>query len=114
MADHGGRRPRSDAPAAKSDKPKLYPDPKKRSLRIPSPIPYGWDDQSRGRNVRQAAGLLEAKADIDFMFDENDELHGWISADSNPRIQMKRQRMRLVTPVAWSSGTRKPRKAIGV
>jgi hypothetical protein len=32
--------------------------------------------------------LLEAKADIDFMFDQDDELYGWIKPKNNPAFQM--------------------------
>jgi hypothetical protein len=32
--------------------------------------------------------LLEAKADIDFMFDENDEVYWWLKPKKNPKIQM--------------------------
>jgi hypothetical protein len=35
--------------------------------------------------------LLEAKADVDFMYDENDNLYSWIKPENNPTIQMKRQ-----------------------
>ena len=35
--------------------------------------------------------LKEAKADIDFMFDDNDKLREWIKSEKNPALQMKRQ-----------------------
>jgi hypothetical protein len=35
--------------------------------------------------------MLEAKADLDFMFDANDKLYGWIAPEKDPAIQMKSQ-----------------------
>ena len=35
--------------------------------------------------------MLEAKADIDFMFDEEDNLYDWVKAKRNPKFQMRRQ-----------------------
>jgi hypothetical protein len=35
--------------------------------------------------------MLEGKADIDFMFDENDNLREWVDSKSDPRNQMLRQ-----------------------
>jgi hypothetical protein len=35
--------------------------------------------------------MLEAKADIDFMFDKNDNLYYWVDPKNDPAIQMRRQ-----------------------
>ena len=94
------------APVADDNKPKLCPDPTPEAKTTQSQnsiayqeyvskLPYGlairvglvmFDGCDPG-----TGDLLEAKADIDFMFDDNNELYDWISADSNPRLQMKRQ-----------------------
>jgi hypothetical protein len=53
--------------------------------------------------------LLEAKADIDFMFDENDELYGWIDPKRTQQSKCKTKRERRSPLAARSSGMRKPR-----
>ncbi len=106
----------SAAPIADEHGPKLCPDP------LPEPkttdsansiayqeyvsgLPYGWAsilgivrfdgcDQSNG-------DLLEAKADLDFLFDESDKLQGWINPENDPAIQMKSQ-----ADVAGAAGRR--------
>ncbi|HEY1945158.1 MAG TPA: hypothetical protein VGH40_23840 [Roseiarcus sp.] len=84
-------------PADDDREPKLCPDPtpEPKTTQSQNSIAY----QEYVSKLPETGNLLEAKADIDFMFDENDELYGWISADSNPRIQMKRQ-----TDAALDSG----------
>jgi len=54
--------------------------------------------------------LLEAKADIDFMFDGNDDVHGWIKPENNPRIQMLDQADAALAAgrlVVWHAQTEK-------
>jgi hypothetical protein len=53
--------------------------------------------------------MLEGKADIDFMFDENDDLYEWVDAKHNPKLQMERQ-AKAASPfrfVVWHAQTRK-------
>ena len=57
--------------------------------------------------------LLEAKADIDFMFDDHDLLKSWVYDESNPEYQMVNKRGRRSPMAAASSGTPKPRRATG-
>ncbi len=113
------------APAADNDEPKLCPDPTREPKTTQSQnsiayqeyiskLPYGWAI-ALGKVMFDGCDpdtgiLLEAKADIDFMFDENDELYGWISTDSNPRIQMKRQSAAALDAgrvVVWHAQTEK-------
>jgi Restriction endonuclease fold toxin 5 len=54
--------------------------------------------------------LLEAKGNIDFMFDENDKLYGWIDPNKNPAIQMQNQAEAAVAAgrsVEWHAQTEK-------
>lgn len=54
--------------------------------------------------------LLEAKADIDFMFDDNDELYWWIKPKNNPAIQMRSQAVEALAAgrmVVWHAQTEK-------
>jgi hypothetical protein len=54
--------------------------------------------------------LLEAKADIDFMFDQNDELHSWIKPENNPKNQMMAQAEAALATgraVVWHAQTEK-------
>ncbi len=86
--------------------PKLCPDPTEEPKTTKSAnsiayqeyvsgLPYGWAIMLGTVRLdgcdSQTGWLLEAKADIDFMFDENDELYWWVKPENNPAIQMKRQ-----------------------
>lgn len=54
--------------------------------------------------------LLEAKADIDFMFDKNDELYGWVDPKKDPAIQMFNQAKAALAAgrlVVWHAQTEK-------
>jgi hypothetical protein len=54
--------------------------------------------------------LLEAKADIDFMFDKNDDVYWWIKPENNPRIQMLDQAEAALAAgrlVVWHAQTEK-------
>ena len=54
--------------------------------------------------------MEEAKANIDFMFDENDKLRKWIKPEKNPALQMKRQADAALAAgriVVWHAQTEK-------
>jgi hypothetical protein len=101
----GDREP--DASAAPQDRePKLCPDPttepmttySKNSIRYQeyvSKLTYGWAIYLGGVYFDgcdpKTGDLLEAKADIDFMYDSSDILHTWIRPEKDPRIQMTAQ-----------------------
>jgi hypothetical protein len=94
------------APAVDDREPKLCPDPTPEPKTTKSVnsiayqeyvsgLPYGLAivlGIVRFDGCDETTGwLLEAKADIDFMFDENDNLYSWIKPENNPKIQMKSQ-----------------------
>jgi hypothetical protein len=60
-----------------------------------SGLPYGLAINVGGVNYDgcdpSTGDLLEAKADIDFMFDANDTLYEWVNPEKDPEIQMERQ-----------------------
>jgi hypothetical protein len=60
-----------------------------------SKLPYGLAINVGGVNYDgcdpPTGILLEAKSDIDFIFDANDKLYDWVRPEKNPRIQMERQ-----------------------
>jgi hypothetical protein len=60
-----------------------------------SGLPYGWAIDVGGVIFDgcdpRTGNLLEAKADIDFMFDKDDVSYEWIDLQSDPALQMKRQ-----------------------
>ena len=77
-------------------------------------MPYGWAivlGIVRFDGCDPPTGfLLEAKANIDFMFDENDELYWWIKPENNPAIQMRRQAEAALAAgrvVVWHAQTEK-------
>jgi hypothetical protein len=94
------------APVANDDEPKLCPDPRKEPettdransiayQQYVSGLPYPWaiflgTVIFDGCDPRTGI-LLEAKANIDFMFDANDELYRWIDPKKNPVNQMEQQ-----------------------
>ena len=41
--------------------------------------------------MSSTGNLLEAKADIDFMYDGSNVLHGWVNPVKDPAIQMRTQ-----------------------
>ena len=54
--------------------------------------------------------LLEAKGKIDFMFDENDDLYGWIDPKNDPAVQMEAQAKAALAAgrlVEWHAQTKK-------
>jgi hypothetical protein len=94
------------APAVDDHQPKLCPDPTPEPKTTDSAnsiayqeyvskLPYGWAIDV-GRVIYDGCEpptgfLLEAKADIDFMSDENDKANWWVKPESNPAIQMESQ-----------------------
>jgi hypothetical protein len=59
--------------------------------------------------------LLEAKADIDFMFDANDILNKWVYPEKDPKIQMERQAdaaLQAGRMVIWHAQTEKGERAL--
>ncbi|WP_158815010.1 Tox-REase-5 domain-containing protein [Methylocapsa sp. S129] len=79
-----------------------------------SKLPYGWAINVGDVNFDgcdpQTGDLLEAKADIDFMFDENDKLYDWVKSKKNPAIQMERQANKAAAAgriVVWHAQTEK-------
>ena len=94
------------SPAASDNEPKLCPDPTPEPKTTKSEnsiayqeyvtgLPYGLAINVGGFNFDgcdPATGtLLEAKANIDFMFDVNDVLYSWINDKSDPTKQMVKQ-----------------------
>ena len=92
--------------ASAADEPKLCPDPTPEPKTTTSAnsiayqeyvsgLAYGLAINVGGVNFDgcdpKTGNLLEAKANIDFMFDANDILFGWVNSASNPRIQMEAQ-----------------------
>ncbi|MFZ1962801.1 MAG: Tox-REase-5 domain-containing protein [Roseiarcus sp.] len=79
-----------------------------------SGLPYGWaivlgTVRFDGCDPRTGI-LLEAKANIDFMFDSNDELYSWIYPENNPAIQMEAQARTaaaVARSVVWHAQTEK-------
>ena len=113
------------APTADDHEPKLCPDPTEEPKTTKSAnsiayqeyvsgLPYGWAivlGTVRFDGCDPETGLLlEAKADIDFMFDANDELYWWINPKNNPAIQMTRQAEAALAAgrlVVWHAQTEK-------
>ena len=100
----------SGAPSASgstiADEPKLCPDPTPEPKTTKSAnsiayqeyvsgLPYGLAINVGGVNFDgcdpKTGNLLEAKASIDFMFNESDDLFWWVNPAKNPRIQMEAQ-----------------------
>jgi len=94
------------SPTDEDHEPKLCPDPTQEPKTTKSDnsiayqqyvsgLPYGLAiilGTVRYDGCDQRTGdLLEAKADIDFMFDGNDKLYDWVNPQKNPEIQMRRQ-----------------------
>jgi hypothetical protein len=113
------------APAADDHEPKLCPDPMPEPKTTKSAnsiayqeyvsgLPYGWAivlgivkfdgcDETTGN-------LLEAKADIDHLFDANDELYSWVYPENDPKIQMISQAEEALAAgrgVVWHAQTEK-------
>jgi hypothetical protein len=113
------------APVANDNEPKLCPEPTKEPATTKSPNSIAYQEYVSGLQYPLAIWLggwffdgcdpstglmLEAKADIDFMFDGNDELYGWIKRENNPAIQMQRQAEAALAAgrlVVWHAQTEK-------
>jgi len=116
------------APVANDNEPRLCPKPTKEPATTKSANSIAYQEYVTGLRYPLAiwfggmfidgcdpptGDLLEAKADIDFMFDGNDELYGWIKPENNPKNQMVAQAKAALAAgraVAWQ---RKPRRVIG-
>lgn len=92
--------------ASDNEEPKLCPDPTPEPKTASSAnsiayqeyvsgLPYGLAIQVGGVNFDgcdpKTGNLLEAKANIGFMFDANDFLYDWVNPANNPRFQMAEQ-----------------------
>ena len=113
------------APTIDDREPKLCPDPTEEPKTTKSAnsiayqeyvsgLPYGWAilvGTVRFDGCDPATGvLLEAKADLDFMFDDNDKLHWWIKPEKDPAIQMESQARAAAAAgreVVWHAQTEK-------
>jgi hypothetical protein len=121
---HGDGDPAA-APADDERQPKLCPDPapepkttqSRNSIAYQeyvSKLPYGWAILLGAVTFDgcdpETGDLLEAKADIDFMFDDDDKLYSWIDPQKNPAIQMERQAKATLAAgrlVVWHAQTEK-------
>jgi hypothetical protein len=105
---HPGAREPDAGPAAEDREPKLCPDPTpepRTADKSPNSIRYQEyvSKLSYGLAIRvgtvnfdgcdpQTGDLLEAKADIDFMFDKKDDfLQSFVNPKKDPQLQMQRQ-----------------------
>ena len=113
------------APAVDDREPKLCPDPTKEPETTKSANSIAYQEYVSGLRYPLAiilgivrydgcdettGFLLEAKADIDFMFDDNDELYWWIKPKNNPAIQMRSQAVEALAAgrmVVWHAQTEK-------
>ncbi len=113
------------APIGDDREPKLCPDPTQEPKTTKSAnsiayqeyvskLPYGWAivlGIVRFDGCDETTGWMqEAKADIDFMFDENDNLYSWIKPENNPAIQMRSQAEEALAAgrvVVWHAQTEK-------
>jgi hypothetical protein len=112
-------------PTADNGEPKLCPDPTPESKTTQSQNSIAYQEYvsklPHGLAILlgtvmfdgcdpETGDLLEAKADIDFMFNENDELYGWIDPQKNPEVQMRRQSDAAAAAgrlVVWHAQTQK-------
>ena len=113
------------SPTDEEHEPKLCPDPTPEPKTTQSAnsiayqeyvsgLPYGWAivlgivrfdgcDETTGN-------LLEAKADIDHLFDANDVLYSWVHPENNPIFQMAAQAEAALAAgrvVVWHAQTEK-------
>lgn len=112
-------------PSAGDHEPKLCPAPTEEPKTTKSAnsiayqeyvsgLPYGWAivfGTVRFDGCDPETGFpQEAKADIDFMFDANDDLYSWIKPEKDPAIQMTRQAQAAAAAgrsVVWHAQTEK-------
>ncbi len=113
------------SPTDEDHEPKLCPDPTPEPKTTQSAnsiayqeyvsgLPYGWaigvGDVIFDGCDPSTGFLLEAKANIDFMFDGNDNLYTWINPQKDPAVQMKRQADEALAAgriVVWHAQTEK-------
>jgi hypothetical protein len=113
------------APAVDDRQPKLCPDPEEEPKTTKSANSIAYQQYVSGLRYGLAiilgivrfdgcdettGFLLEAKADIDFMFDTNDELYWWIKPENNPKNQMVAQAEAALAAgreVVWHAQTEK-------
>jgi hypothetical protein len=112
-------------PSTDDNQPKLCPDPtpepkttkSQNSIdyqEYVSKLPYGLAINVSGvtfDGCDPATGdLLEAKANIGFMFDDRDVLRGWIDPEKNPRSKMQTQAQTALAAgrrVVWHAQTKR-------
>ncbi len=112
-------------PTADDNEPKLCPAPTEEPKTTKSQnsiayqeyvsgLPYGWAivlGTVRYDGCEPPTGfLLEAKANIDHLFDANDELYGWVYPENNPKFQMIAQAKAAIASgrrVVWHAQTEK-------
>jgi hypothetical protein len=113
------------APSADDREPKLCPDPTQEPKTTKSAnsiayqeyvsgLPYGWAivlGTVRFDGCDEETGfLLEAKANIDHLFDANDVLFSWVYPENDPKIQMRAQAEEALAAgrlVVWHTQTEK-------
>jgi hypothetical protein len=113
------------SPAEDDNQPKLCPAPTPEPKTTQSQnsidyqeyvsgLPYGWAINVGGVNFdgcdESTGNLLEAKADIDFMFDRNNVLFNWVKPKNNPTFQMETQAEKALAAgrlVVWHAQTLK-------
>jgi hypothetical protein len=113
------------APIGDDREPKLCPDPTEEPKTTKSAnsiayqeyvskLPYGWAivlGAVRFDGCDPPTGfLLEAKADLDHLFDANDNLYSWVYPENNPKFQMAAQAEAALAAgrlVVWHAQTEK-------
>ena len=113
------------APIAEDHEPKLCPDPTPEPKTTESAnaiayqeyvsgLPYGWaidvGDVMFDGCDESTGNLLDAKANMDFMFDGDDKLYDWVYPQNNPRLQMIAQAATAAAAgraVVWHAQTEK-------
>jgi Restriction endonuclease fold toxin 5 len=113
------------SPSDAEDEPKLCPNPTPEPKTTKSAnsiayqeyvsgMPYGLAIDVGGVNFDgrdpSTGDLLEARANIDFMFDENDKLYSWINPKNDPANQMETQADKALADgrlVVWHTQTEK-------
>jgi hypothetical protein len=116
--------------SAAKEEPKLCPDPTAEPMTTTSPnsiayqeyvskLPCGLAIRVGGVNFDgcdpETGKLLEAKANIDFMFDANGKLYGWVDPANDPELQMRSQAEAAALAgrlVVWHAQTEKGYQAL--
>jgi hypothetical protein len=113
------------SPTDDDHEPKLCPDPTPEPKttnsansiayqKYVSKLPYGWAIDVDGVNFDgcdpSTGNLLEAKANIDHLFDVTDKLYSWVYPENNPKVQMVAQADAALAAgrlVVWHAQTEK-------